>query len=167
MQERRFKKPLRYTGHDYRAPCIVHVTICTHARQPLFGTVAPDGMHLNDPGRFVQQTLLDLHSDEEGITIDTHLVMPDHVHALIVLGTNPRVDTADSIPDVVRRFKLRVVRAWPKGIAQHGWPRYDTHLLQSSYHDTLIRNDIHMEKTRQYILANPARWIERMEEIMP
>ena len=43
-------------------------------------------------------------------------------------------------------------------------PRYHTHLWQPSYYDTLIRNDIHMEKTRQYILANPARWIERMNE---
>lgn len=163
MRERRFRKPLRYKGHDYHAPCFVHVTICTHARQPLFGTVTPDGMHLSEPGQFVHQTLLALHSDDLGVGIDAHIVMPDHVHAVIVLGTNPHVETTDSVPDVVRRFKMRVLRAWPNGITQHGWTRYDTNLWQPSYHDTLIRNDIHLEKTRQYILANPARWIERME----
>lgn len=162
MHERRFKKPLRYRGHDYRAPCIVHVTICTHARQPLFGTVTPDGMQLNDPGCFAECTLLDLHSDDMGIAIDTHIVMPDHIHATIVLGTNPHAQTTDSIPDVVRRFKLRVMRSWPKGVERHGWQRYDTHLWQPSYYDTLIRNDVHLEQTRNYILANPARWIERL-----
>ena len=163
MHERRFKKPLRYPGHDYRAPCTVHVTICTHARQHLFGAVTPEGIHLSDPGRFTEQALLDLHSDALGIAIDTYIVMPDHIHALITLGTNPYVETKDSIPDVVRRFKMRVMRSWPKGMTQRGWPRYETHLWHPSYNDTLIRNDIHMEKTRQYILANPARWIERRE----
>jgi putative transposase len=163
MHVRRFKKPLRYKGHDYRAPCAVHVTICTHARQHLFGTITLQGMHLNAPGRFTEQVLLDLHSDAMGIAVDTHIVMPDHVHAIIVLGTNPRVQTADSIPDVVRRLKMRVVRSWPKGIERHGCQGYDTHLWHPSYYDTLIRNDAHLEKTREYILANPARWIERME----
>lgn len=162
MHERRFKKPLRYSGHDYRAPCTVHVTICTHARQPLFGSVTGDGTHLYEPGRFVEQVLLDLHSDASGLAIDTYIVMPDHVHAIIVLGTNPQIQTPDSIPDVVRRFKMRVMRSWPKGVKENGWPRYETHLWQPSFYDTLIRNDAHLAKTREYILTNPARWIERM-----
>lgn len=137
--------PRRTGGHDYHAPCMVHVTICTHARQQLFGVVTPAGMHLNDPGRFVEQTLLGLHADDMGIAIDAHVVMPDHIHAIIVLGTNPHAQTTDSIPDVVRRFKMRVMRAWPQGIAQRGWTRYDTHLWHPSYYDTLIRNDIHLE----------------------
>jgi REP element-mobilizing transposase RayT len=139
------------------------VTICTHDRQPLFGAITPDGMDLNKAGRFAELALLDLHSDATGIAIDTNIVMPDHVHAIIVLGTNPAVDTTDSIPDTVRRFKLRVMRSWPKGIAEKKWDRYDTHLWHPSYYDTLMRNDTHLERTREYILANPARWIERME----
>jgi putative transposase len=163
VHERRFKKPLRYKGHDYRAPCCVHVTICTHGRQPLFGVITRDGMSLNNAGNLTESVLLSLHSDEAGIAIDTHVVMPDHLHAIIVLGTNPSVDTVDSIPDVVRRFKMRVMRAWPKGIAAGQWSRYDTHLWHPSYYDTLIRNDTHLEQIREYILANPGRWIERME----
>lgn len=38
---------------------------------------------------------------------------------------------------------------------------YDTHLWQQSWYDTLIRNDTHLEITREYILGNPDRWIER------
>lgn len=162
-EDRHFKKPLRYKGHDYRAPCIVHVTICTHNRQPVFGSVHADGVSLSDAGRFVEQTLVTLHSDQEGIAVDTHIVMPDHLHAIVMLGTNPHVITRHSIPDLVKMFKLRIFRAWPRGVREQGWPRYKDHLWQVSYHDTLIRNEAHLETTRQYILGNPGRWWERMQ----
>lgn len=161
MYERPFRKPLRYRGHDYRAPCCVHVTICTHHRQTLFGTISAAGLHLNDAGRFASAAIRSLHSDAEGIAIDTHIVMPDHVHAIIVLGTNPNVNMTESIPDVVRRFKMRVIRSWPGGIRNRGWEPYDTHLWHRSYHDTLIESEAQLEQTRAYILANPARWMER------
>lgn len=163
MDKRRFKKPLRYKGHDYRVPCCVHVTICTHQRQQLFGQLTRDGMSLNDAGYFTESVLLGLHSDMLGIAIDTHIIMPDHIHAIILLGTNPRVVTTDSIPDVVRRFKMRVMRPWSNGIVTRGWSRYDTHLWHPSYYDTFIQNDAHLEATRGYITGNPDRWIERME----
>jgi putative transposase len=161
MHERPYRKRLRYQGHDYRAPCTVHVTICTYSRQHLFGTVTPEGMRLNDTGHFVDSTLRSCHSDAEGIAIDTHIVMPDHLHAIIMLGTNPRVETTASIPDIVQRFKMKVMKSWPGGVRTRGWSPYDTHLWHRSYYDTLIENDRHLAHTRQYILANPARWIER------
>lgn len=154
---------MRFTGHDYRAPCCVHVTICTHHRQPLFGAVSAAGLHLNDAGLFVQTSLRALHSNADGIAIDTHIVMPDHLHTIITPGTNSRVMTAASIPDLVHRLKMRVVKSWLSGVRLGGWKPYDTHLWQRTYYDTLIRNDWHLELTRAYILANPARWIERLE----
>ena len=161
MHERPSRKPLRYTGHDYRAPCRVHITICTHHRQPLFGTVAASGVHLNDAGRHVAASLHALHSDADGIAIDTQIVMPDHVHAIIVLGTNPHRETTTSIPELVRSFKMRVMKSWPAGVRTKGWEPYEEHLWQRSYYDTLIRNDAHLDATREYILANPSRWLER------
>lgn len=162
MYEGPVRKPLRYRGHDYRAPCSVHVTICTHHRQALFGRIDASGLRLNGAGRFVSTALLALHSDAAGIAIDTHIVMPDHVHAIIMLGTNPRVDTPSSIPALVESFKMRVLKSWPAGIRRDRWVPYDTHLWQRSYYDTLIRDDRHLEKTRAYIRANPDRWIARI-----
>jgi REP element-mobilizing transposase RayT len=163
MHERRFKQPLRYKGHDYRALCSVHVTICTHMRQPLFGDMMHTGMLLSDAGQFVENALLRLHAPKAGIEIDTHVVMPDHLHAFIHLGTHPGVIPTCSISDLIRIFKMRVLKSWPGGIRNQGWPRYDIYLWQPSFHDTLIRNEQHLDITRAYILANPARWIERME----
>lgn len=156
-----FKKPLRYRDHDYRAPCSVHVTICTFRRQRLFGAMGAAGVLLTDAGRFVESTLLALDAPDDGIAIDTHIVMPDHLHATLHLGTNPAVAAAQSVPDLVRVFKLRVMKSWPRGVKERGWARYDTYLWQLSYHDTLIRNDRHLDLTREYILGNPGRWLER------
>jgi REP element-mobilizing transposase RayT len=127
----------------------------------LFGTITPTGLRLNDAGQFTSEALRSLHSDASGIAIDTHIVMPDHVHAIIVLGSNPHVETTDSIPDVVRRFKMRVMKSWPGGLRNRGWEPYDTRLWHRSYNDTLIETERHLQQTRDYILANPARWIER------
>jgi putative transposase len=161
MRERRFKKPLRYKGHDYRAPCSVHVTICTWRHQHLFGHVTPEGVVLTSPGQFTESSLLALHAPDAGIEIDTHVIMPDHLHAIIHLGTCPGITSAVSISHLIRSFKLRVLKAWPGGVRRLGWPTYDTHLWQQSYYDTLIRSDAHLETTRRYILGNPARWIEK------
>lgn len=119
------------------------------------------GVVLNDAGRFVESALLMLNAPDGGIEIDTHVVMPDHLHAIIHLGTSPLSETDVSIPDLVRRFKLRVMKSWASGVRDRGWPRYDEHLWQLSYFDTLIRNDTHLEDVRDYIIGNPGRWMER------
>lgn len=157
------RKRMRYDGHDYRAPCTVHVTIRTHHHQRLFGTIDRTGLHLNDAGRFAAASLLALHADADGVAIDTHIVMPDHVHAIIVLGTNPDSEANASIPLVVEAFKMRVFKSWPAEIRRGVWRRYDAHLWQRSYYDTLIRSDHHLANTRAYILANPDRWIARLD----
>lgn len=161
MHEHRFRKPLRYKGHDYRAPCSVHVIICTWNRQALFGSGDTTGILLNDAGRFVEGALTRLHEPHRGIALDTHMVMPDHLHAIIHLGTHPSVNPDVSISDLIRIFKMRVVKSWPGGVRTRGWPRYVDHLWQLSFYDSLIENDRHLENTREYILANPARWIEK------
>jgi REP element-mobilizing transposase RayT len=161
VPQRRFAKPMRHPGHDYRAPCSVHVTICAWDRQWLFGAMSPSGVRLNDAGRFVEAALLGMHAPADGIEIDTHIVMPDHLHAIIHLGTQPLVEPAASIPDLIGSFKLRVVRSWPGGVRTRAWPRYEDHLWQKTYYDTLIRSDRHLDATRVYILDNPRRWLER------
>ena len=109
----------------------------------------------------MESALLRLSSPDNDTAIDTHVVMPDHLHAIIHLGMNPSVDTLGSISDLIRVFKMRVLKSWPAGVRDRGWDRYGTHLWQRSYYDTLIRNDKHLETTRTYILDNPRRWIER------
>jgi hypothetical protein len=86
------------------------------------------GPRLNDAGRFVETSLRALTAHAHGVAVDTHIVIPDHVHAIIVLGTNPHVAPTISIPELVRAFKLRVMKSWPTGVLQRGWEPYDTHL---------------------------------------
>lgn len=164
MNDRRFRKPLRYKGHDYRAPCSAHITVCTHRRQQLFGEVSAEGLILSEAGALVETALQRLHEPDKGVFIDAYVIMPDHLHAIIHLGTDPVAIPDCSISDLVRIFKLRVVRSWPRGVRERGWPPYDTHLWQESFNDVLIRNERHLETTREYILANPARWIERLQD---
>lgn len=127
----------------------------------LFGVCTPAGMVLSDAGHFVEHALLGLHDPAHGIEIDTHVIMPDHLHAIFHLGTHPEVDPGVSISDLVHRLKMRVFKSWPGGVRGRGWPRYEEHLWHPSFYDALIEHERHLDITRDYILANPARWREK------
>jgi REP element-mobilizing transposase RayT len=165
VHQRPVRKRLRYPGHDYRAPCCVHVTICTHNRQRLFGSVDAGAVHLGDAGQMALRALQAIHDEGAGIGLDAHIVMPDHLHAIIILGTHPGVDTTVSVSDVVRDFKTRVQRSWPAGVRRGQWPAYDGRLWQRSFNDVLIEHPGHLDRTREYILANPDRWTERHQAL--
>src|SRR5699024_3390948 len=164
MYDGPYRKTMRYRGHDYRAPCCVHVTICTHHRQPLFGEVTEAGMSLNAAGLLVDRALRAMQDKAKGIAIEPYIIMPDHLHAVITLGIHSEADPNRSISDVVRDFKTVVQRSWPGGIKRGDWPPYEDHLWQPSFYDNIVENDRHLATIRQYILANPARWFERRRD---
>ena len=178
---------LRRPGHDYASTGRYFVTICTHARQPLFGAVVDGEMALNDAGRMVNDVLEGLAGHMPGIVVDAFVVMPDHVHAVIEVAVDmdgagresvfagdeciqsgneggecipnrrPRRAATTDLGEVVRRFKTLVAHLYGIGVAARGWPRYDGHLWQRGFHDHIIRDEAALASMRQYIRENPMR----------
>lgn len=50
-----------------------------------------------------------------------------------------------------------------RNVAQAGWPTFPGRLWQRNYFERVIRNDAELDKARNYILHNPARWAEDKE----
>jgi putative transposase len=151
------------------------VTICTHQRECLFGEIVDREIVLSAFGKIVGDEWHGTSQMRRGLHLDEFIVMPNHIHGIIVLtgipipairrGTMHRAPTPgleqfgrptlNSIPTIVRRIKSSVtqringIRATP---GQPVWQRND--------YEHVIRNEIDLEEIREYIRNNPLKWLE-------
>ena len=114
-------------------------------------------MELNAAGRMVHTAWNRLPDHCPRVEIDMHVVMPNHVHAVIVLSPTDG-ERVLSLADVVRRFKTFTTRRYIVGVKRYGWPPFAGRLWQRNYHEHIIRNERALNKIRQYIANNPAQW---------
>jgi REP element-mobilizing transposase RayT len=145
------RKRLRLPGFDYARPGTTFVTICVEPRRPLLGRVAHGTVVLSPIGEIVQRQLDALDARFATVELDSAIVMPDHLHALVVV----RDTSGPSISDVVRVFKSLAARAVYE--QRGGW----VPLWQRSFHDHVVRDEDDLGRCREYIVTNPARWTER------
>lgn len=158
------RNSLRYPGHDYRRPGSYFVTICTHKRQPLFGQVLGGTMLLTRQGEAIDRAWQDIATAFHGVIVDMHVVMPDHLHGILMLGTDPAIPATHSLSTLVGWFKVRTHAKYRHRVAAGAWPPYRGKLWQTSYHDRIIRNDRELDACRAYIESNPARWWGRRRD---
>ena len=68
------------------------------------------------------------------------------------------VARALSLPDVVHRFKTLTTKRYVDGVKRDGWPPFPGRLWQRNYYEHIIRDEQSLNRIRQYIADNPARW---------
>jgi len=79
------RKSIRLKGYDYSRPGAYFVTICTQNRACLFGEVVEDRMVLNDAGQKIHETWFNLPDRFDYTQMDESMVMPNHLHGIIVI----------------------------------------------------------------------------------
>ncbi len=127
-------KNVRLKDYDYRTNGYYFVTIVTAGRLWRLEGTTKD---------LVQKQLQSL-SSEQGVSIDFGVVMPNHLHFILVLS-----DSLLPLGEVVRRFKARTSLAAGK------------RLWQPNYYEHVIRSDRALLKIREYIQQNPD--VEKMD----
>jgi putative transposase len=119
---RHHRRSIRLQGYDYTRSGAYFITIVTQGRACLFGEVVAGEMRMNDAGRMVQQVWDELALFYEGVQTDAFIVMPNHVHGIIILTGNVRA-TPRGCPDHPRACPDHphdcpdemAVRATPRG----------------------------------------------------
>ena len=185
------RKRTRLKGHDYSETGMYYVTICTYNRINMFGEIHDIEMILNDAGYMVESVLKTLQNYYPGILMDTYIVMPNHIHAIIGInypvGAGPcagpdnssndnktlssgqargPVPTAKlSLSDIVYRIKSLTTNKYIDGVKNNNWKSFDKHLWQRSFHDHIIRTNESLDKIREYIINNPKTWDDDTENI--
>lgn len=178
----RHRRSLRLKGYDYSQEGAYFVTICAHGKACLFGDVIGSEMKVNEPGRKVQAVWDDLPVHYPHVATDAFVVMPNHVHGVIVIRAGgceaagyPPAHAVDFNPDhAERRAGLKPAPTVRHGLSEiiRGFKAFSarrinefressgTTLWQRNYYDHIIRNDADYNRIAEYIANNPQRWAE-------
>jgi len=83
--DKHHRSSIRLKGYDYTQHGAYFVTIVAQDRSCLFGQVTDGEIHLNDAGQMVQTVWSELPLFYPGVQNDAFVVMPNHVHGIVVL----------------------------------------------------------------------------------
>jgi REP element-mobilizing transposase RayT len=142
------RKSPRLQGYDYTQSGVYFVTICTHAMARWFGHCTGGAMVLNQIGQIAADCWAAIPDHFEGVELDIAVVMPNHVHGIIVLAGG-----GAALGTVVGAYKAAVTRQIRRECSAPPAPIWHTR-----YHDHIVRNQRELERIQEYILRNPARW---------
>jgi putative transposase len=166
------RKRLRLREYDYSQPGAYFVTICTKDREHRFGEIVDGQMRSNDMAAVVRLCWNDLPKHYPNVGLDEFVIMPNHVHGIIVIldepitvgkrtvgdGLRPSPTRSSPtkkhpLPEIVRAFKsfsARRINEMQNTPSQPVWQR--------GYYDHIIRDDRSLARIREYIAHNPQRW---------
>lgn len=182
----RERKTTRLKSHDYSMPGAYFVTICAQDRNCLFGKVENGKMRLNDIGQMVDMWWGKISDRYGNISADEYVIMPNHIHGIInIVGAIPRnrpinnvknetiihgnmgenmvsplriSNTYNGLGRYVSWFKRMSTTEYIQHVKNDNWPSFDGRIWQRNYYEHVIRNDMELNRVRQYIIENPLKW---------
>jgi putative transposase len=170
-------EPARLRNWDYSSRGWYFVTMCTQNRVPIFGEVANDEVRLSKLGLIADSELRTLPSHYENVEVDIHVVMPNHVHALIMIDGDHRfTPNPRTINSAVPRHGFHppeagslsvIVRSYKAGVTKRSHEcGFQVPIWQPRFYDHLLRGDSSISAVRDYIRNNPANWAEDKENLL-
>ncbi len=173
------RKPNRLKTWDYSSAGAYFITICTVRHEWLLWRAAQrytplrdtDALPLSEYGMIVNDAIAAITKIYTGVVVDKYVVMPNHVHLIIVIQESKVMDMAENkdgransqpsasiqkpfrfcaptISTIINQMKGYVTK-------QIGFP-----IWQKLYYDHIIRNHDEYERTVKYIDENPMKWQE-------
>ena len=171
------RKQIRLKNYDYSKSGLYFVTICTQNRECLFGNIVdhpivvgrdrpiisigrdrpvtdgpPVSMILNQYGKIIKNVWESL-PKHHPVELDAFQIMPNHVHFIlrIISGASRRAPT--TLGFIVGMFKTECTAQINKLQNTPGQK-----IFQRNYYEHIIRNEIELNKIREYIKNNPLFW---------
>ena len=168
--DRHHRRSIRLRGYDYAQPGAYFVTICTQDRHALFGEIDGGAMRLNDGGRMVERWWDELNRKFPSVVTDTFVVMPDHIHGIIMIAAISDADAGGdangvSLSVIIQWLKIMTTTEYIRHVKQSGWMPFNRRVWQRNYYERIIRDERQLEATRRYIATNPNRWAEGRDDI--
>jgi REP element-mobilizing transposase RayT len=182
--QKHHRRSIRLQGYDYTRAGAYFVTLVTHDRACLFGNVVNGVMQLNPWGNIAAQTWEWLATQYPYVDLDAWVIMPNHVHGILVITNAPVGARRDALPGhhdapgpgpsapvPTRRKPLgQLIGAFKTVSAKHinlsratpGLP-----VWQRNYYEHIIRDTVALARIRQYIANNPLKWALGAENPTP
>jgi REP element-mobilizing transposase RayT len=92
------RRSIRLPGYDYTRAGAYFITLCTHHHEGLLGDIVNGIVRLNPMGEIALDEWARTEQMRPRVTIDAFVVMPDHLHGILVIeagrsDTPPGADT--------------------------------------------------------------------------
>ena len=155
----------RLVGWDYATAGWYFVTICTKDKKCTLGSVIEGQIVLSSAGRIAERELSIAVAHHSDVSIDCAVVMPSHVHTIVVIGGphrhSPAVATVKSAPfgPCGRPTLSSVIGGYKSAVTRH------CHLQeirgfqwQARFHDRILDSNAAVVAVRDYIRRNPEFW---------
>jgi putative transposase len=148
------RRSIRYNGYDYSMAGYYALTICARDKAHLFGSLTSgEPLQPSALSEVVLQELTAVTEHFPTVRLDTWVLMPNHLHCILVLTRNRVV----SVATVVGSFKLRCFARWRRQLLNTGHEPPPS-CWQRDYYERIICDASELESYRRYILDNPNRW---------
>ena len=134
-----------------------------------FGEVANGKMEASRLGTVIEDCWAKLPDHYDNVALDAFILMPNHVHGVIIIedgptcvgaGLKPALPAAVSVrrhgvSEIVRAFKTFSAREINEMRASTGTP-----VWQRGFYDHVIRDNGELDRVRTYVMDNPRKWSE-------
>jgi putative transposase len=104
--DKHHRRSIRLRGHDYTRAGAYFVTICAQGRECLFGEIKGCAFQPNRYGQIVAECLAALSDHFTPVALDISVVMPNHIHTIVMLDDTPDVPPV-RLGQVVAYLKYR------------------------------------------------------------
>jgi putative transposase len=151
------RKHTRLPDFDYSNPGAYLVTICTHNRQNIFGSIRDNKVEQSQLGHVIEISWQNMPSFFD-ITLDEYVVMPNHFHAILWINDRSITTKASQLIAIIQTFKSLATKRIHK--IQKSTK---TVIWQRSFYESIIRDEVHLNTAREYIKTNPIKWQSDLE----
>ena len=150
------RKHPRLNHYDYSTAGAYFITICTHSRRCLLSRIvgrglAPAKIQYTAYGQIAQEQLLLLEQRYPSLIIDQYVIMPNHIHAILLLEETAGDSQRPTVMDIVCAYKSLTTRQCKK-------VQPIDKLFQTSFYEHVIRGCEDYKEIAQYIVNNPKQW---------
>lgn len=154
------RKSIRLKEYDYSQNSAYFITICTKDRKNVLSNINTNvsegcaSTNLTKIGKLVNDIIIEL-KDNLNIEINYYVIMPNHIHMIIEIDKNKRVNTrhTSTLPNVICYLKSKTTVKYNKESNIS-----NKKLWQRNYYEHIIRDEKEMEEIIKYIINNPINW---------
>lgn len=179
------RRSIRLKGYDYSRVGAYFITTVVKNRECILSEIRNGDVVLSVLGEIVNRVWNDIPKRFPSVTLDAFAIMPNHIHGILILTDNvgatlavaqngaavaqdrARASLAPTRPtlgNVVGVFKSLCTTTWLDYIKRNNLNIVGK-FCQRNYYEHIVRNEMDLNRIREYIALNPARWESDRENL--
>jgi putative transposase len=153
LTSKKHRVRLRLKDYDYSQTGVYFITICTKNRKALIDNV--------EDREIILRCWQDLPGHYNNLILDEFIIMPDHVHGIIIIDNDPfnkDNKAGESLRSIHTKSLFEIVRAFKSFSSRQINLSHKTpgrQIWQRGYYEHVVRDEKELNQIRRYIKNNP------------